>query len=69
MWCLADWTGTVTFSSVFLSPVQLFLTFGRAGMCLFLPGKPSSMSGAREGELYGAGLQRERKGNFPKGSE
>lgn len=42
------------------------LTFGRAGMCLFLTGKPSSMPEAKEGNLYGAGLQEERKGNFPK---
>lgn len=64
IWCLADIARTVTFSSVLHCTV---FTIVRADMCLFLTGKLSLLPEAMEGRLYGAGLQQERKGSFPKG--
>lgn len=61
--------GLSLFRQCFSPPCSSIFTFGRAGMCLFLLEKPSVMPEAKDDKLYGAGLQQERKGNFPKGFE
>lgn len=59
--------GLSPFHQCFIALCISVFTIVRADMCLFLTGKLSLLPEAMDGRLYGAGLQQERKGSFPKG--